>query len=87
MKQKVILVCTECLSRNYSITKNKRVNVERLELNKFCKKCGKQIRDGMLFCTNCGAKVTMPQAKVNNAPQEKATVPAPIQKEEPKEEA
>lgn len=51
----------------------------------FCKKCGKQIRDGMLFCTNCGAKVTMPQAKVNNAPQEKATVPTPIQREEPKE--
>lgn len=41
MKQKVILVCTECLSRNYSITKNKRTNVARLELNKFCKKCGK----------------------------------------------
>lgn len=41
MKQKVILVCTECLSRNYSLTKNKRVNVERLELRKFCKKCGK----------------------------------------------
>ncbi len=41
MKEKMILVCTECLSRNYSITKNKRVNVERLELRKFCKKCGK----------------------------------------------
>lgn len=41
MKEKVILVCSECLSRNYSIPKNKRVNVERLELNKFCKKCGK----------------------------------------------
>ena len=41
MKQKVILVCTECLSRNYSGTKNKRVNVERLELRKYCKKCGK----------------------------------------------
>ena len=41
MKQKVILVCTECLSRNYSITKNKRLNVERLELNKYCKNCGK----------------------------------------------
>ena len=52
----------------------------------FCKKCGKQIKDGMLFCSSCGTKVTMPQAKVNNAPQEKATVPAPIQKEEPKEE-
>jgi len=41
MKQKVILVCSECLSRNYSVVKNKRVNVERLELNKYCKKCGK----------------------------------------------
>ena len=33
---KVILVCTECLSRNYTIAKNKRVNTERLELNKYC---------------------------------------------------
>lgn len=41
MKEKVILVCTECLSRNYSISKNKCINVERLELRKFCKKCGK----------------------------------------------
>ena len=41
MKQKVILVCSECLSRNYTITKNKRVNVERLELKKYCKFCKK----------------------------------------------
>lgn len=41
MKEKVILVCTECLSRNYSVTKNKRVNTERLELKKYCKKCNK----------------------------------------------
>lgn len=41
MKEKVILVCSECLSRNYTITKNKRVNVERLELNKYCKRCGR----------------------------------------------
>ena len=34
MKEKVILVCSECLSRNYSIPKNKRVNVERLESKK-----------------------------------------------------
>ena len=38
---KVILVCTECLARNYSVAKNKRVNTERLELNKFCKVCNK----------------------------------------------
>lgn len=41
MKDKVILVCTECLSRNYTVTKNKRVNQERLELKKYCKKCNK----------------------------------------------
>ena len=41
LSNKVILVCTECLSRNYTIAKNKRVNTERLELNKFCKKCNK----------------------------------------------
>ncbi len=41
MREKVILVCTECLSRNYTVYKNKRTNVERLELNKYCKKCGK----------------------------------------------
>ena len=41
MKEKVILVCSECLSRNYTMTKNKRLNVNRLELNKYCKRCGK----------------------------------------------
>lgn len=41
MKENVILVCAECLSRNYSIKKNKRTNVERLEIKKFCKKCGR----------------------------------------------
>ena len=40
-KNKIILTCTECLSRNYSTTKNKMTSTERLELNKFCKKCGK----------------------------------------------
>ena len=41
MKEKVILVCSECLSRNYTMTKNKRLNVNRLELNKYCKFCRK----------------------------------------------
>ncbi|MFR3846759.1 50S ribosomal protein L33, partial [Faecalibacillus intestinalis] len=35
MKEKIILVCSECLSRNYTMTKNKRLNVKRLELNKY----------------------------------------------------
>ena len=41
MKEKVILVCSECLSRNYTMTKNKRLNVNRLELNKYCSRCAK----------------------------------------------
>ncbi|MGL4953787.1 MAG: 50S ribosomal protein L33 [Culicoidibacterales bacterium] len=38
---KVTLVCTECLSRNYSTPKNKQTNTERLEMKKFCRRCGK----------------------------------------------
>ena len=41
MKEKVILVCSESLSIKYTITKNNRLNVNRLELNKYCKRCGK----------------------------------------------
>ncbi len=41
MADKVILTCTECLSRNYSTTRKKKNSTERLELKKFCPKCGK----------------------------------------------
>ncbi len=41
MREKVILVCTECLSRNYTTQKNKATTKERLEMNKFCKTCNK----------------------------------------------
>lgn len=41
MREKIILICEECLSRNYTVYKNKLVNKERLSLNKYCKKCGK----------------------------------------------
>ncbi len=41
MREKVILICTECLSRNYSVTKKKEGNSSRLELNKFCPRCNK----------------------------------------------
>lgn len=40
-KNRVILTCTECLSRNYSTYKNKKTAVKRLELMKFCKHCNK----------------------------------------------
>ncbi|MGL5978472.1 MAG: 50S ribosomal protein L33 [Erysipelotrichaceae bacterium] len=40
MGEKVILTCTMCLSRNYTTKRNKKTHSERLELKKFCKKCG-----------------------------------------------
>lgn len=39
-KKKIILTCSECLSRNYSTSKPKG-NVERIELMKYCPKCNK----------------------------------------------
>ena len=42
MREKIILVCTECLSRNYSTSKKKAVATERMQLSKFCPKCNKK---------------------------------------------
>lgn len=39
-REKVILVCSVCLSRNYSTFRNQSNVKERLELKKFCKRCG-----------------------------------------------
>lgn len=39
-KKKVILTCSECLSRNYSVTKSSSMS-DRLELKKYCPKCNK----------------------------------------------
>ncbi|NLG80987.1 MAG: 50S ribosomal protein L33 [Bacilli bacterium] len=41
MRKKIILICTECLSRNYTTDKNKLNDKERLEIKKFCKHCNK----------------------------------------------
>lgn len=41
MADKVTLVCTECLSRNYTTEKNKKMQTERLELKKYCPVCKK----------------------------------------------
>lgn len=41
MADKVTLVCTECLSRNYTTSKNKKTSTTRLEMKKFCPKCNK----------------------------------------------
>ena len=31
----------------------------------FCSKCGKQVRDGMNYCTNCGEPVKKDEGGVN----------------------
>ena len=41
MAEIVGLACTECKRRNYSTTVNKKKQSKKLELNKFCKWCGK----------------------------------------------
>jgi len=41
MREKVLLICPECLSRNYTTTVNRSTQTKRLELMKFCSKCNK----------------------------------------------
>lgn len=38
-RDKIILACTECKSRNYFSTKNKRKHPERVEHRKYCSRC------------------------------------------------
>ena len=40
-RERVILACEECHSRNYSLTKNKQLQPQRLEVRKFCPVCQK----------------------------------------------
>ena len=39
MRTLVTLACTECKRRNYTTTKNKQNNPERIEYKKYCKWC------------------------------------------------
>ena len=41
MRVKITLACTECKERNYCSKKNKKNDPDRLEMNKYCKKCRK----------------------------------------------
>ncbi len=41
MREKIILVCEECLSRNYTMKKNKLNDAERMVIKKYCKRCNK----------------------------------------------
>jgi len=40
-EDRITLRCSVCKSENYSTEKNKRNTPDKLELNKFCKKCRK----------------------------------------------
>jgi large subunit ribosomal protein L33 len=35
----ITLACTECRERNYTSTKNRRNDADRIELRKFCRRC------------------------------------------------
>ncbi|HLT57217.1 MAG: 50S ribosomal protein L33 [Limnochordales bacterium] len=39
MRVGISLECTECKSRNYRTTKNRRNDPDRIELRKYCKRC------------------------------------------------
>ncbi|HET6465134.1 MAG TPA: 50S ribosomal protein L33 [Nitrospiria bacterium] len=41
MREIITLACTECRERNYSTVKNKKNDPDRLELQKYCKRCRK----------------------------------------------
>jgi len=41
MRKKVILICSECLSRNYTTSRRVEDTSTRLELNKYCPTCKK----------------------------------------------
>ncbi len=41
MREIVTLFCSECRNRNYSNTRNKKKQTEKMELNKFCPHCRK----------------------------------------------
>ena len=41
VRPKITLACTDCKERNYITKKNRRNDPDRLELAKFCPRCGK----------------------------------------------
>ena len=41
--KKAILICTKCLSRNYTVAKNSQTNTTRLEVKKYCRKCNQHV--------------------------------------------
>ena len=43
VRPKITLACEVCKERNYITKKNRRNTPDRLELAKFCPKCGKHV--------------------------------------------
>jgi large subunit ribosomal protein L33 len=41
MRELITLQCSECKRRNYTSTRNKKKQAERLEIKKYCKFCRK----------------------------------------------
>lgn len=41
-RKTITLACTVCQERNYSSSKNATANPERIEITKFCPRCGKR---------------------------------------------
>ena len=41
-RKRITLACTECQERTYATSKNTTNNPERIEIKKFCKRCGKR---------------------------------------------
>ncbi|MEN6461826.1 MAG: 50S ribosomal protein L33 [Syntrophomonas sp.] len=39
MRVGITLACTECKQRNYTTTKDKKKNADKMELKKYCKFC------------------------------------------------
>jgi large subunit ribosomal protein L33 len=39
----IVLACTECKSRNYTTTKHRERQRDRLELQKYCPRCRKHV--------------------------------------------
>ena len=41
MREKIILICEDCLSRNYTVERNKLTKTDRMVIKKYCPKCNK----------------------------------------------
>lgn len=41
MRKKIILICSECLSRNYTTTRRSENATTRFEIKKYCPRCKK----------------------------------------------